>query len=137
MQCSICLEDNPDYTLSMCGHKFHRECIEEWLSIKPECPLCRRSCITRFSYYYIYKIFKKGEITISNHSILLKQNKFFRGRCRLAYKNIRFTDIKKLEYNPYYFSVFYIKNNRIKFKKIYTRRPDIIFNICKYHVFNN
>ena len=41
MQCSICLEDNPDYKLSMCGHKFHRECIE----CCDKCQICREETL--------------------------------------------------------------------------------------------
>ena len=40
--CSICLEycDNaPMYV--KCGHAYHKNCIEEWLSSKTSCPICR------------------------------------------------------------------------------------------------
>ncbi|EER11873.1 hypothetical protein Pmar_PMAR015580, partial [Perkinsus marinus ATCC 50983] len=29
--CCICLEQGPDFVLC-CGHSFHRECLEEWLT---------------------------------------------------------------------------------------------------------
>ncbi|EER17869.1 hypothetical protein Pmar_PMAR027583, partial [Perkinsus marinus ATCC 50983] len=29
--CCICLEHGPDFVLR-CGHSFHRECLEEWLT---------------------------------------------------------------------------------------------------------
>tara|TARA_Y100001980_G_C14433794_1_gene221648 strand:- start:50 stop:448 length:399 start_codon:yes stop_codon:yes gene_type:complete len=40
--CSICLEycnDAPMYV--KCGHAYHQNCIEEWLSSKTSCPICR------------------------------------------------------------------------------------------------
>lgn len=42
--CVICLED---FKLSQfvkntpCGHKFHRECLYEWLKINTNCPYCK------------------------------------------------------------------------------------------------
>lgn len=41
--CSICL-DNYDRVPAVavrCGHAFHLACINEWQSIKPNCPMCR------------------------------------------------------------------------------------------------
>lgn len=135
--CPICLGDNPNFKLSICGHKFHKECIEQWLAIKPECPLCRCICINTFPYYYRFNIIKKGNLIIDNNKIIIKQNKFLKGKCRLAYKNICFSAIKRIEYDNFYFNVFYFKNNILKVKKFYTRDSKIIFNVCKYHFYNN
>lgn len=134
--CPICLDDDPDFKLSVCGHKFHKECIKQWLSVKPECPLCRCICINSFPYYYKCKLLKKGTILIDNNTIILKKNKFFKGKCRLAYKHISFNDIKRIEFNNFCFLVFYVKNNVIKLKKFYTHNPAIIFSVCKYHFYN-
>ncbi|GFS68348.1 hypothetical protein NPIL_633371 [Nephila pilipes] len=41
--CSICL-DTENYIKShrlFCGHVFHSKCINEWLSFKFSCPICR------------------------------------------------------------------------------------------------
>lgn len=39
--CTICLSnENGQITLS-CSHHFHRQCINNWLSLKNECPICR------------------------------------------------------------------------------------------------
>ena len=43
-ECSICLVDfetNDSVTLLKCNHCFHIKCIEEWSTIKAECPNCR------------------------------------------------------------------------------------------------
>jgi hypothetical protein len=46
--CSICLVEaqgasvQGDFVQTVCAHQFHRECIEKWLSIKRNCPTCRR-----------------------------------------------------------------------------------------------
>ena len=44
--CSICLEDfeNNDKAIFLpCFHVFHSKCINDWLSKKDECPLCKIS----------------------------------------------------------------------------------------------
>ena len=41
--CSICMEDIEAGTLAStlpCEHRFHRECVEDWLLRKPACPMC-------------------------------------------------------------------------------------------------
>lgn len=44
LRCSICLTFMEDPTiLSNCFHTFCYVCIIEWLKMKPECPLCKRS----------------------------------------------------------------------------------------------
>jgi hypothetical protein len=41
--CAICLESVGMMALRLpCRHRFHHECIEEWLSRHASCPLCRR-----------------------------------------------------------------------------------------------
>lgn len=47
--CTICLEDLPcrgaartkPTTTLQCGHRFHTECLAEWVAQNPSCPLCR------------------------------------------------------------------------------------------------
>eukprot|EP01091_Cochliopodium_minus_P017121 TRINITY_DN6613_c0_g1_i1.p1 TRINITY_DN6613_c0_g1~~TRINITY_DN6613_c0_g1_i1.p1 ORF type:complete len:247 (-),score=24.97 TRINITY_DN6613_c0_g1_i1:112-819(-) len=39
-KCSICLEENCDY-IADCEHNFHKECLENWIMIKNECPVCK------------------------------------------------------------------------------------------------
>ena len=45
-QCSICLEyyekDNIINELK-CGHKYHKNCIDDWINDHDNCPLCRLS----------------------------------------------------------------------------------------------
>lgn len=38
-ECVICLEPNVDYAL-VCTHKFHKECIYDWLGRSNVCPVC-------------------------------------------------------------------------------------------------
>ena len=42
LECSICLETNQNIQIRKlkCNHKFHMNCIEEWLKMEKRCPLC-------------------------------------------------------------------------------------------------
>ncbi|XP_065661355.1 uncharacterized protein LOC136084698 [Hydra vulgaris] len=43
-ECTICLEDfylNENVVLLSCGHSYHKGCIENWLLVKNNCPLCK------------------------------------------------------------------------------------------------
>jgi len=137
MTCSICLEENTNYKLRVCGHKFHDECIFQWIKIKPICPLCRAICINSFPYTYKNLPIKKGDIIIKNNLIVLKHNDLIKNSCQPKYKTIPFISIKRIEHNHLYFKITYIKNFRSTIKKIYTHNPVFLFNLCKYHLFNN
>ena len=46
LECVICynsirIEDKRNYMLAPCGHIFHRTCLEQWMEVKMECPICR------------------------------------------------------------------------------------------------
>ncbi|KAI3439759.1 RING-type domain-containing protein [Psidium guajava] len=52
-ECSICLtefvEGDVIRVLETCGHGFHVECIERWLSSNKSCPTCRSSLVVNRS----------------------------------------------------------------------------------------
>jgi hypothetical protein len=44
LECSICYQDDNTIVRRLkCGHEFHLECIDHWLSKKKSCPICRKS----------------------------------------------------------------------------------------------
>ncbi|CAI9117180.1 OLC1v1018526C1 [Oldenlandia corymbosa var. corymbosa] len=49
-QCSVCLGDYQAeeklQQIPSCGHTFHVECIDNWLSTRATCPLCRQSLVS-------------------------------------------------------------------------------------------
>tara|TARA_B100001063_G_scaffold211705_1_gene210196 strand:+ start:435 stop:869 length:435 start_codon:yes stop_codon:yes gene_type:complete len=40
--CCICLDESEENIKTLlCGHKYHKECIEKWFTKEETCPLCR------------------------------------------------------------------------------------------------
>jgi hypothetical protein len=55
--CTICLEDATpiDYSMTFCGHVFHKDCLETWKKKDPSCPVCRKALTTYlFSCIFTY-----------------------------------------------------------------------------------
>lgn len=46
-KCTLCLEEMKDPSVTTCGHVFCWICISDWAREKPECPLCRQSCLVQ------------------------------------------------------------------------------------------
>jgi peroxin-10 len=46
-KCTLCLEGMRDPSVTTCGHVFCWSCISDWAREKPECPLCRQSCLVQ------------------------------------------------------------------------------------------
>ncbi len=41
-ECSVCLGPHARTAAELaCGHSFHRQCIERWIRISANCPICR------------------------------------------------------------------------------------------------
>ncbi len=41
-ECAVCLGPHERTAAELtCGHSFHRQCIERWLRISANCPICR------------------------------------------------------------------------------------------------
>lgn len=48
LQCSICFDNLSDTCIVLnCDHKFHRRCLNQWLSRHNTCPMCRTRVIER------------------------------------------------------------------------------------------
>lgn len=43
--CQFAFEDGEKLRILPCGHHFHTECIDQWLSQKHDCPYCRQSIV--------------------------------------------------------------------------------------------
>lgn len=46
LDCVICynsinIQNKRDYMLAPCDHIFHKDCLEQWMEVKMECPICR------------------------------------------------------------------------------------------------
>lgn len=46
-RCSICLGDyeaGESLRQPKCGHAFHKDCLDTWLTTKAVCPICQQNC---------------------------------------------------------------------------------------------
>lgn len=46
-RCSICLADyeaGESLRQPKCGHSFHKDCLDTWLTSKAVCPICQQNC---------------------------------------------------------------------------------------------
>jgi hypothetical protein len=42
LECPICLDKNDkEWVTTKCNHRFHRDCLNEWVKISNTCPICR------------------------------------------------------------------------------------------------
>uniref|UniRef100_A0A6P8JCX5 RING-type E3 ubiquitin transferase n=1 Tax=Actinia tenebrosa TaxID=6105 RepID=A0A6P8JCX5_ACTTE len=56
LKCPLCLELLHDVTATPCGHLFDWQCITEWCSEKPDCPLCREPVpLSRLVYLHCFE----------------------------------------------------------------------------------
>ena len=66
VECSICYSVlDVDVTIMRCEHKFHRNCINEWLKYSNTCPLCRRVMEYNINDIYSSLIKNLDEIMLS------------------------------------------------------------------------
>lgn len=43
-ECIICLDDvETEWRDLECQHRYHKQCIEDWITIKPTCPMCMKN----------------------------------------------------------------------------------------------
>eukprot|EP00586_Coscinodiscus_wailesii_P009170 CAMPEP_0172523638 /NCGR_PEP_ID=MMETSP1066-20121228/293761_1 /TAXON_ID=671091 /ORGANISM="Coscinodiscus wailesii, Strain CCMP2513" /LENGTH=577 /DNA_ID=CAMNT_0013306721 /DNA_START=484 /DNA_END=2217 /DNA_ORIENTATION=+ len=64
--CSICLcdyEEGETYIAPKCPHRFHKDCIIEWLEVRQNtaCPCCRKDIITNEEIYEVAKKIRRRE----------------------------------------------------------------------------
>ena len=77
-KCSICLEDYTKETVykTRCDHKFHIDCVYEWLSKTHSCPLCRN--YTFFNEIMDISFYPNNDYTlIKNYNFKNMSNKNF------------------------------------------------------------
>lgn len=42
IECPICLDKNDKlWVTTKCNHRFHKDCLNEWMKISDKCPICR------------------------------------------------------------------------------------------------
>ena len=120
MDCPICLEPITDegngmYTISKCGHRFHADCIFNWIQEGEGCPLCRSnlnpnvnkiSLLKRISKSkntsnVLKKIINELETAKKNYKNTLKEVKEFKENNKETFKEFIKINKKLLKYRDH------------------------------------
>jgi len=86
-ECSICSGAmlNPRHTKTLrCGHKFHRECIDQWNTTNPTCPSCRTSIAPERPYHLQRPISMRISNNINNTNTVNRVNALIAGLANAA-----------------------------------------------------
>lgn len=59
--CSLCFEDSRFSKVLECKHHFCIKCINDWVSIKSNCPMCRQKVKITFDIR-IYRLFNSKKL---------------------------------------------------------------------------
>lgn len=70
-QCSICLDNCKQPVATLCGHIFCKNCIEQWIALKPRdqtCPVCHRH-VSKFKLVRLFGVNElPSEETVRNEN---------------------------------------------------------------------
>ncbi|XP_067941928.1 E3 ubiquitin-protein ligase RNF8-like isoform X4 [Watersipora subatra] len=72
LQCSICSELMIQPKSFACSHAFCSHCIEQWLKIKKECPVCRDKFTSATHNHLLSNLIQKAVEELSDESKLLR-----------------------------------------------------------------
>ena len=68
-ECVICLDDiETEWRELECHHRYHKKCIEDWISIRAKCPMCMKN---------INKVDDKNSHTEETHYISIRRFMLF------------------------------------------------------------
>ena len=122
--CSICLnrlDDNSTiYEMKDCKHKFHSNCLIEWLCITNSCPLCRHTqqpnSMKTSMFAYIINFLRSKKNTNKNLIKIYKK-----------YKSTR----EKIKNNNKTFKLFKTENKNIikQYKKIIQEKRNLSWKL--------
>lgn len=124
-ECSICFEKmnkSNSTKLENCNHKFHIDCVHNWLKIKSFCPLCRFPVISKFKSVQKFgkNLFLECEIELQNNNKLkIKYSKNY-------YAEIDFDKIQMIYTDNYCTKIIYKNINKLDI---------LFFRIPKYKIF--
>ena len=68
-ECVICLDDiETEWRELECHHRYHKKCIEDWITIRAKCPMCMKN---------INKVDDKNSHTEETHYISIRRFMLF------------------------------------------------------------
>lgn len=70
-QCGICLEEISNYTiLKCCCNSYCFSCINTWLDIKQECPICKQKCVAASQILVLSTSHENSDDILEKNSVL-------------------------------------------------------------------
>ena len=136
-ECTICFNElETDTRILTCGHIFHTSCINTWIKIKSNCPICRKiiySSDVTFKGRKFYNIFIRYTIHCINEYIIIR---VFLLNYLLKKIILKYSLIKKVSYNLHFFTIIY-KNNiedtndTIFIVKLFNNSNETLFHFLK------
>lgn len=148
--CSICLSEIENITTTDCNHSYCKQCIDDCLDNKPECPLCRKNIKYLKNDKEIIRVVRYNSLNASNNrGINPEIFMYYYSRCK-AYQILFSLSITYSLYNLYRMAdLNYLIdeqnkklteciNNNTELKKISNESVEIVMdhliNICKIPV---
>ncbi|XP_067941926.1 E3 ubiquitin-protein ligase RNF8-like isoform X2 [Watersipora subatra] len=95
LQCSICSELMIQPKSFACSHAFCSHCIEQWLKIKKECPVCRDKFTSATHNHLLSNLIQKAVEELSDESKLLRDTLIKEREEEMAAKNTEKCKTKK------------------------------------------
>ena len=127
-ECPICLDDLPsngENKKLICGHVFHKNCINRWLDVSSICPLCRKPVPYKsdlfIGKYVLIPLLFKYKIKLNQNGLEIKY------LCRII--EIPYIKIISLSHHLRVFVINYIVENDIK--------KNIKFKMSSFNMCNN
>ena len=130
-ECPICLDcldtldslDSLSNKVLPCKHKYHTYCINMWLKLNNNCPLCRYSISNNYKCRDGRNTLFKYKITLNDDHVLFTHIFYKR---KYDYKKI-----KSIQSNSVFFYINYIEHNAITSKKFIFKNETICENFFK------
>lgn len=147
--CNICLSELNEYVYIQCGHSFHKECINEWLSNKKTCPCCRKIVREIMSLDEIFNCLNQISLDINEYGNIRMTRDFIEWIFEMSriyisdISNISLMDILYVVQLPnnfdYYFTVYSneINNVSIDLFELELKLNNIVNSIRNYNHYLN
>ena len=115
--CSICLSEIENITTTDCNHSYCKQCIDDCLDNKPECPLCRKNIKYLKNDKEIIRVVRYNNLNASTNQVINPETFMYYYSRYKTYKILFLASIIYSLYNFYKISeindIIYEKNKKL------------------------